>query len=176
MSELAPYLSRKFAVLQQRQADFQVAPDKAVVRIKATSCVAGNTGARPVQMGDTRFLTDSAPALAGHALGPTAPEMLLGALASCLVHTYLIQAALMQLPLDTVEVEVQGGLDMSGVIGLPCTTPPQLADITYQARITSSAAPEEIERMHAAVEETCPVLNTIRLPTAVVRRLDAAHH
>ena len=60
--------------------------------IKAVSWVAGITGARPVKMGEIQFVTDSAPGLAGHALGPTAPEMLLGALASCLVHTYLIQA------------------------------------------------------------------------------------
>jgi uncharacterized OsmC-like protein len=169
MSALTPYLSRKQAVLQQRQADFQAAPDKAVVHIKASSWVAGNTGARPVQMGDTRFLTDSAPALAGHALGPTAPEMLLGALASCLVHTYLIQATLLQIALDNVEVEVQGALNMSGVVGLPYTVLPQLENITYSARVISTAAPEEIERMHAAVKETCPVLNTIRMPTPVAR-------
>jgi uncharacterized OsmC-like protein len=169
MSALAPYLSRKQAVLEQRQSDFQAAPEKAVVCIKASSWVAGNTGARPVRMGETLFITDSAPALAGNALGPTAPEMLLGALASCLVHTYLIQATLLQLPLDNVEVDVQGALDMSGVVGLPYTALPQLANITYSARVTSSAAPEDIERMHAAVEETCPVLNTIRLPTPVQR-------
>jgi uncharacterized OsmC-like protein len=169
MSALAPYLSRKQEVLQQRQADFQAAPEKAVVRIKASSWVAGNTGARPVRMGETLFLTDSAPALAGHALGPTAPEMLLGALASCLVHTYLIQATLLQLPLDNVEVEVQGALDMRGVVGLPYTALPQLASVSYTARVTTAAAPEEIERMHALVEETCPVLNTIRLPTPVQR-------
>jgi uncharacterized OsmC-like protein len=169
MSALAPYLSRKQAVLQQRQADFEAAPEKAVVRIKATSWVAGNTGARPVRMGETLFLTDSAPALAGHALGPTAPEMLLGALASCLVHTYLIQATLLQLPLDNVEVEVQGALDMSGVVGLPYTALPQLASVSYTARVTSAAEPQAIERMHALVEETCPVLNTIRLPTPVQR-------
>jgi uncharacterized OsmC-like protein len=169
MSALAPYLSRKQAVLAQRQADFQAAPEKAIVRIKASSFVAGNTGARPVQMGDTRFLTDSAPALAGHGLGPTAPEMLLGALASCLVHTYLIQATLMGLPLDNVQVEVQGALDMSGVVGLPYTALPQLASVTYTAHVTSAAAPADIERMHAAVEETCPVLNTLRLPTPVQR-------
>jgi uncharacterized OsmC-like protein len=95
--------------------------------------------------------------------------MLLGALASCLVHTYLIQATLMQIALDNVEVEVQGTLDMSGVVGLPSTALPQLAGITYSARVSSTAALEEIERMHAAVEETCPVLNTIRLPTPVAR-------
>jgi uncharacterized OsmC-like protein len=169
MSALAPYLSRKQAVLEQRQADFQATPEKAVVRLKASSWVAGNTGARPVRMGETLFLTDSAPALAGHALGPTAPEMLLGALASCLVHTYLIQATLLQLPLDYVEVEVQGALDMSGVVGLPFTTLPQITGVTYTAHVTSSAPQQELERMHAAVEETCPVLNTLRLPTPVRR-------
>lgn len=169
MSALAPYLSRKQAVLEQRQADFQAAPEKALVRIKASSWVAGNTGARPVRMGETLFLTDSAPALAGHGLGPTAPEMLLGALASCLVHTYLIQATLLQLPLDNVEVEVQGALNMSGVVGLPYTALPQLESVTYTAHVTSPAAPADIERMHMAVEETCPVLNTIRLPTPVQR-------
>lgn len=169
MSALAPYLSRKQDVLVQRQADFQAAPAKAVVQIKASSWVAGNTGARPVQMGETRFLTDSAPALAGNGLGPTAPEMLLGALASCLVHTYLIQATLLGLPLDAVEVEVRAALDMSGVVGLPFTALPQLQDVTYSAHVTSAAAPADIERMHAAVEATCPVLNTLRLPTAVQR-------
>jgi uncharacterized OsmC-like protein len=166
---LAPYLARKRAVLAQRQEDFRAAPAKAVVAIKASSWVAGNTGARPVQMGATRFLTDSAPGLAGHALGPTAPEMLLGALASCLVHTYLIQATLLEIPLDGVEVEVEGALDMSGVVGLPYTALPQLEAVTYKAQVTSSAPPEAIERMHAAVDETCPVLNTIRLPTPVQR-------
>ena len=59
---------------------------------------------------------------------------------------------------------------MAGVVGLPYTALPQLESVTYTARVTSSAAPEEIERMHAAVDETCPVLNTLRLPTPVARR------
>lgn len=168
-SQLEPYLIRKRAVLDQRQADFQAVPEKATVQIKATSWVAGITGARPVRIGDTTLLTDSAPGLAGHALGPTAPELLLGALASCLVHTYLIQAVLLELPLDQVEVEVQGALDMSGVVGLPYTALPQLEQVTYTARVTSSAPAEAIARMHAAVDETCPVLNTLRLPTPVTR-------
>ncbi len=169
MSEIDTYLARKQTVLAKRQSDFTATPDKATVHIKATSWVAGNTGARPVRMGDTLFLTDSAPALAGHALGPTAPEMLLGALASCLVHTYLIQAALMNLSLEHVEVEVTGSLDMTGVVGLPYTALPQLAGVAYVAHVSSAATSDEIERMHAAVSETCPVLNTLRLPTPVTR-------
>lgn len=169
MSALDYYLERKSVVLAQRRADFTATPEKATVRIQAKSWVAGNTGARPVKMGETLFITDSAPALAGHALGPTAPEMLLGALASCLVHTYLIQAVLLDIPIDGVEIEVHGAVPMGGVVGLPYEKPPQMEEITYTAKVLASVAPEEVERMHQAVEETCPVLNTIRFPTAVTR-------
>ncbi|MBU6351183.1 MAG: OsmC family protein [Chloroflexi bacterium] len=170
MSTLDPYLARKATALAQRRADFTAQPEKATVRIQASSWVAGNTGARPVKLGDTLLVTDSAPALAGHGLGPTAPELLLGALASCLVHTYLIQAVLLQIPIDGVELEVQGAVPMGGVVGLPYTDPPQLQEITYRARLFTAASEPEIERMHQAVAETCPVLNTLRLPTAVTRQ------
>ena len=169
MAELAEYLTRKQAVLAQRRADFTAAPERATVQVRASSWVAGSTGARPVKIGDTTWITDSAPALAGHALGPTAPEMLLGALASCLVHTYLIQAALLNLPLEQVEVAVEGKLDMGGVVGLPYTALPQLAEVTYRATVTCPAPEAAIEQMHAAAEATCPVLNTLRLPTPVSR-------
>lgn len=168
MTPLGSYLTRKQQVLAQRQADFQAVPDKAIVRLKATSWVAGSTGARPVRMGEHRLLTDSAPGLAGHALGPTAPELLAAALASCLVHTYLIQAALLQIPLEQVEVEVQGALDMTGVVGLPCPALPQLEAMTYSAQLTG-VNDEDAARLHAAVDDTCPVLNTLRLPTPVLR-------
>jgi uncharacterized OsmC-like protein len=170
MSALDHYLERKSAVLAQRRADFIASPEKATVRIQARSWVAGETGVRPVKMGETLFITDSSPALAGHGLGPTAPEMLLGALASCLVHTYLIQAVLLSIPLESVEVEVHGAVPMGGVVGLPYEKPPQIEEIAYTAHVRSSASPEAIARMHQAVEETCPVLNTLRFPTKVVRR------
>ena len=76
------------------------------MRLKASSHVAGNTGVRPVKMGEYIVISDSAPGLAGNSLGPSSPEMLLGALASCLIHTYLLQASLLAIPLDNVEVTI----------------------------------------------------------------------
>jgi hypothetical protein len=56
MSALDHYLERKSAVLAQRRADFIASPEKATVRIQARSWVAGETGARPVKMGETLFI------------------------------------------------------------------------------------------------------------------------
>ncbi|NWF70243.1 MAG: OsmC family protein [Chloroflexi bacterium] len=172
MSKLDSYLQRKAGVLAERRHDFRQKPEAATISLTAVSKVAGITGARPTRVGDFSILTDAAPGLAGHALGPSAPELTLAALASCLVHTYLIQAALMNLPLDHVEIEASARVELAGVVGLPYEQPPQMRDFTYRARIESSASPAEIERMHQAVEQTCPVLNTLRSPVNVTRVAD----
>lgn len=170
MSKLDPYLQRKAEVLAQRRAHFQATPAAALVQLKATAHVAGNTGVRPVKMGDYIVISDSAPGLAGHSLGPSSPEMLLGALASCLVHTYLLQATLLAMPLDHVEVVIEGALDMTGVVGLPATGPLKLQELSYTPTVTSPASAEQIEQLHQAVEQTCAVLNTLRSPMEVVRK------
>jgi uncharacterized OsmC-like protein len=169
MAQLDGYLNHKANVMARRQDDFIARPDMARVHLKATSHVAGNTGIRPVRMGEHTVVTDSAPALAGHSLGPSAPELLLGALASCLAHTYLLQAALLQISLDSVAVDIRGTLDMTGVVGLPCDRPITLEHIRYTPHITSPATPQELARLHAAVDAACAVLNTLRSPMEVVR-------
>lgn len=172
MATLDSYIERKAVAIAERQRDWTASPDKAVVSIKAQSKVAGITGARPTTMGDYIIISDSAAGLAGHSLGPTSPEMLLGALASCLVHTYLIQATLQQIPLDDVHIEISGTLDYKGVVGMAVEQIPAIRDIQYQAQVASPALAEAIVQLHSAVEASCPVLNTIRQPTHVRRVTD----
>lgn len=167
MAKLESYFARKAEAVAQRQADFRANPDKAIATLTATSKVAGITGARPTRMGDTLFISDSGPGLAGHALGPTAPEMLLGALASCLVHTYLLQAVLMNISIDHVEVTTSGTLDYATVVGLPYDQPPRMENITYSAQVESDEPVERIKALHTAVETNCPVLNTLKFPVDV---------
>lgn len=169
MAQLDDYLHRKSDVLAARRVELEAAPDKAFVAISATSRVAGNTGLRPVQMGGHNVLTDSAPGLAGHSLGPSSPELVLGALASCLVHTYLLQAALLGIALDEVDVEVSGGLDMTRVVGLPADKIVALEELKFRPTVRTSASAADVERLHKAVEETCAVLNTLRQPMTVER-------
>jgi uncharacterized OsmC-like protein len=169
MSKLAPYLTRKAQALSDRRADWTAEPARSTIAISATSTLAGNTGARPTRMGEHRIISDSAPGLAGHALGPTAPEMLLGSLASCLLHTYVIQACLLDVPLDALEVDVEATLDMAPVVGLP-GEPPLLQNMVYRARVESPAGDDAVARLHEAVDATCPVLNTVRSPINITRR------
>jgi uncharacterized OsmC-like protein len=167
MSQLEPYLRRKADVLAQRRQEISADPSAGKVQLSVSSEVAGNTGVRPVQMGAYRIATDSAPGLAGHSLGPSSPEMLLGALASCLVHTYLLQACLLEIPLDHVDVQVEGALDMTGVVGLAHEGPIALESLRYTPTLQTTATPDQQAQLHRAVEATCAVLNTLRQATAV---------
>src|ERR1051325_11369083 len=124
MAKLDNYLERKAAALADRKQDWTTNPDKASATSKDASKLARITGTRPTTMGSHTIVSDSAPGLAGHSLGPTSPEMLLGALASCLVHTYLIHATLMNIPLDDVTVEISGTLDYKPVIAMPSPNRP----------------------------------------------------
>jgi uncharacterized OsmC-like protein len=171
MSQLDFYLQRKTAAIAARHADWTQDRSKSMVRISASSKLAGNTGARPTQMGAHTLVSDSAPGMAGHGMGPTAPEMLLGALASCLLHTYVIQACLLNIPFDHAEISIEGALDMGTVIGMDGdTAEPLLTDLQYTATLVGVATPQAEARLHAAVETTCPVLNTLRQPVEVRRK------
>ena len=174
MAKLDSYLEYKSGVLAQQRVNLTANPASARVELTADAHCAGTTGVRPTRMAEFMVASDSAPGLAGHSLGPSSPQMLLGALASCLVHTYLLQATLMGIPLDHVEVKIEGVLDMTGVVGLPYEGPIQIEDLSYTPIIESPASAEEVERLHQAVDTGCAVLNTLRNPVNVVRNAPSA--
>lgn len=169
MAEIDSYLSRKREAISARQADWADHRERSNVRISATSTLAGSTGVRATRMGEHFIASDSGPALAGHSLGPTAPEMLLGAMASCLVHTYVIHAILRGVRLESVSVEVSGRLDFGAVVGLPFEPPLHMTELEYRPVVVSDASASDLEALHLAVEDNCAVLNTVRLPSAVTR-------
>lgn len=169
MPHLDSYLSSKQAAIQTMRERFAEQPDARVVTITASSHVDPMNYSRPTTMGPHLVVSDSGPVLAGHGIGPSAPELLLGSLASCLVHTYLIHAIALGVALDQVEVTISAELDYGSVIGMPADVPTQLQAIRYQARVETPASAEQVAALHAAVERGCPVLNTLRNPVSVTR-------
>jgi len=162
MPNLDEYLARKSSVLRERHEELSAKPGTGVAELTVTSHVAGITGLRPVTMGNYTVVTDSGPALAGHSLGPSSPEMLLGALASCLTHTYVLQAALHDIQLDHVDVEVKGSLDMADAVNPANSKPIMIDGLSYRANVTSSRDSERLAELEQLVQTGCAVLNTIR--------------
>jgi len=169
MSGLGDYLEEKRVALAARRAERR--GDDTVIPRTVTVRAEGRSGIRRIRIRDFQIISDSLPDLAGYDLGPGSPEILMGALGSCLTHTYLIQAALLGVPLESLEVEVSAGLDpRASLIGKEY--PIFSEGISYVVRIASPAPSSETEKLRQAVEQACPVLNFLQAPRAISGRLE----
>jgi len=113
MSTLREYLKQKRdALLLLREK--ALSPEGGPKFLKASARAEGRSGVRRIKIRDFQVISDSESDFAGYNLGPASPELQLGALASCLTHIYLIQAAEQQIPLDALEVEIRGQIDPRG--------------------------------------------------------------
>lgn len=163
MSNLREYLVQKReALLAKRAAAAAKTPDP--LQISASVRAEGRSGIRRIRIRDYQIITDSPADFAGYGLGPTAPELQLGALGSCLAHSFLIQAADHQTPIDVLEVVVAAEIDArAGQPGYPdITVHPR--QIRYTLRVESPASTEEIAALQAAMENACPILSLLRNP------------
>ncbi|KMO36172.1 OsmC family protein [Methylobacterium tarhaniae] len=166
MTSLNEYLVEKRAALAARKARIEDG-SLVAVPLSATVSVEGRSGVRRIRIRDHQVVTDSPPDFAGYDLGPGSPELQLGILGSCLAHSYLIQAARLGVPLDAVEVAVNGQIDArAGQPGFEAV-PVAPHDLAYTVRIVSPAAPEALAGLQAEVDRACPILNLLRAPQAV---------
>lgn len=166
MSTLVEYLKQKRqAVLSQDAAIRQ--GTLGAHDLKATVTAEGRSGVRRIRIRDFQLITDSPPSFAGYDLGPSSPEVQLGILGSCLNHTYLIQAAILQVALDSIEVEVTGRVDPRARRPGHESTPVYPHAISFTVRLSSPASDSEIAALTKAVEESCPILNLLRSPQQI---------
>lgn len=127
----------------------------------------GRSGLRRLRMRDHQVISDSAPGFAGFDLGPSSPELQLGVLGSCMVHIFEIHAARLQVPIDTLEVDVRARMDpRAGHPGYD-DVPHGLQGIHYQLRVGSPATDEQLRQLYEVVEQSCPILGLLRDPQDV---------
>lgn len=166
MWSLPEYLRRKRDKVHALRERLR-APQTTPFPLRATARIVAGSGVRTVRVREHTVLTDAAPALGGYELGPTAPELLLSALASCLAHSYAIAAADRGLEFETLEVDVTGQIDYRGTLAVDPQAIIQPTNIQFEARMVTSADDALIAAVHADVERLCPVLQALRLPQDV---------
>jgi uncharacterized OsmC-like protein len=145
-------------------------PTKAHALFRATG--RGVAGVRTeIRVGRHTVTVDEPSALAGQDVAPNPVESALAGLLSCQVVTYRFWAVQLGIPLDDVAVDVEGDLDVRGFFGLDDAVRPGFTDVRVAVRLSGPASDEDYRRLHAAVDEHCPVLDLFRRPTPVSTRL-----
>jgi len=108
-----------------------------------------------------KIIIDELPQLGGHNAGPNPVELLLVSLGTCQEIMYSAYAAVMGINLDSVKVTLQGDIDLRGMLGLDENIPSGYNKISFKTHIQSDADEETLMNLIEAVEEHCPVMDTI---------------
>jgi uncharacterized OsmC-like protein len=163
---LEEYLVRKRAAMTAAAAGL-AGGDAARETISATCTADDLSGVRRITIRDFQILSDSGPGFGGADRGPSSPELLLGVLASCLTHTYLIGAAQRGIPLREVRVRFEADNNDAGFLGLATSDPSLPFNIRGFVEVSSSAPDADLAALHAYATESCPLTRLVREPNSV---------
>lgn len=163
---LPEYLGRKAELVEAYRAQLR-ASDATPVPLRATVTVAAGSGVRPVRMRDHLVISDAGAALGGYGLGPSAPELLLGALASCIAHSALVIAADRGIAFEQLDVEVTGQLDYRGTLAVSAEAPVPPTELAYTLRVAGNVSDEQLAAIQADIARLCPVLLALTQPMTI---------
>lgn len=122
----------------------EAGPKKLTARVRAGD----GSGVRRITIRGHELLADSGPETGGYDLGPSPVELLLGSLGGCIAHTFMVQAALREVPIDSLDITVNATSD-------PRSSVP--TDIGFELNVTSDADEAILTALFEAAEKACPV-------------------
>lgn len=128
-----------------------------------------------IEDGPWKFVADEMPGDGGGGLGPDPGVLVRAGLGSCLAMGYVIWAARMEIPIDSVEVTVEADYDARGMYGLEDTVPPGWTGVRYITHITSPAEPQRIRALVETADRTSSILDVLRraVPVSGDLRIEA---
>ncbi len=95
-------------------------------------------------------------------------DLILAALGSCQEIMYSALASSMDIPLESVKIELKGNLDLRGLMGMgEGEVPPGFTDLSFETHLRSSADEATLKKLIDAVEAQCPILDTLVRPIRV---------
>ena len=148
------------------QERYRLQPDEALASFHSKSELVDGFRS-DVTIRDHRVVVDEPPELGGRDAGPNPIELQLAALGACQEITYKAYATAMGIDIERVSVELKGDIDLRGFFGVDETVRAGYQKIRGTVHIKSSASRETLEKLKAAVDAHCPVLDMLTTPVPV---------
>jgi uncharacterized OsmC-like protein len=123
-----------------------------------------------IEEGPWTLTADLSTTAGGNAAGPTPGTLARAALGSCLVMSYVMWAARLNVPLHQVAVEVQADTDLRGMYGVD-DIPAGYSAVRYVVSVRSPASQEAILRVLDTAEAHSPYVDVFRRPQVLQRHL-----
>jgi uncharacterized OsmC-like protein len=131
----------------------------------------GQTGAPigcSVDIGRAVYEAQAHAGVGGAGTGACSGDLLLGALAACAQITCQMVATAMKIPVEKIEVTVEGDMDLAGTLGISKDVPVGFEQIRMRFAVTApEATPEQMAALREKTEQYCVVMQTLAKPPAV---------
>jgi uncharacterized OsmC-like protein len=113
------------------------------------------------------FTNGEPPVLLGANEGANPVEFLLHALAGCVTTTTVLHAAARGIHIEELSTELEGEIDVQGLLGLDDAVPIGYQQIRIKMHIKADCTDEELDDLLAFAQGHSPVCNTICRPVPV---------
>jgi uncharacterized OsmC-like protein len=117
------------------------------------------------------IMCDDPVPLGGVDAAPAAPEFLLAALAGCVTGGIATNAAMFDVPIDAMSIDMEADMDVRGVLGHDKGTRNGITDIRYTVTIESSAPEDKVRKCKETIDRKSPVRDTLANPVNVSSEL-----
>ena len=121
-----------------------------------------------VDIGRAIYQAEAHQGVGGAGTGACSGDLLLGALAACAQITCQMVAAAMGIPIERIEVTVEGDLDLRGTLGISKDVPVGFEGIHLHFDVVApKATPEQLRGLREKTEQYCVVMQTLLRPPKV---------
>jgi uncharacterized OsmC-like protein len=118
-----------------------------------------------IDIGRALYRAEAHKGVGGDGTGACSGDLLLGALAACAQITCQMVAAAMGIPIERIEVTVDGDLDLRGTLGISKDLPVGFESIHLHFDVAApKATPEQLRGLREKTEQYCVVMQTLMRP------------
>jgi len=121
--------------------------------------------------GPWRFVADMPAQAGGNAQGPTPGVYGRGALGSCLAIGYMMYAAKMGVPIESLEVQVEADFNDGALFGVIDDIDPGYSEVRYTVTVVSSAPKEEVMKVIDEGDKHSPYLDVFSRGQKCIRQV-----
>lgn len=119
--------------------------------------------------------SDEPKILAGNDKAPNPVELVLASLGSCLAVGFAYNAAAMRINIRSLDIEINGNLDLRSFLGISDSIRPGYQWITVTCRIDSDMPREKLEALCSYVRRTSPVRDIVGNAEPLKIILESSH-
>lgn len=146
-------------------------PVSSKITLSARGSQTGAPIACSVDLGRAIYNAQAHQGVGGAGSGACSGDLLLGALAACAQITCQMVAAAMGIQTDSIDVTVEGDLDLQGTLGISKETPVGFQSIRVLFDVRApNATEEQLSALRVKTEQYCVVMQTLQNPPKIESR------